>query len=128
MKQLIFTFVIASMAFLSTAVVADEPTTPRENQDKVEQQNRRRPAGPPRDPAKWIDRIMTKFDTDGDEKLDRAELTAWLKAMQQRRGQFLRGDRPGRGKIGPQGKRRRGSDQSGTPGGDQPNRPPAGDR
>lgn len=140
MKPLLFSFVFASLAMLATAAVAAPPSEEAEKVEKAEKAEKakkadkqgkretdtlRRPGGPPRDPAALVARILNEFDTDGDEKLDQAELTAWLKAMQQRRGQFFGGDRPERKPVGPRGKRLREADQGGTPGGDRPRRPPA---
>ncbi len=74
-----------------------------------------------RDPAKMVARIMTEFDKDGDEKLDKTELAAWLKVMRERRGQGMRpGGKAGKGKAG---KGKRGSE--GRPGGELPIRPEA---
>ena len=98
--------------------------------------------GAERDPAQMVARMMQEFDKDGDQKLDSAELTALLTSMRQRRGQMgERGQaqgqakrgrpeqaqqgrgKPGQGKPGAEGRRRRGSDDAGNPGGQRPKRP-----
>jgi len=99
--------------------------------------------GQQRDPAKMVARIMTEFDKDGDEKLDKTELAAWLKAMHERRGQRMRpGGKAGKGKAGQgkagrgkagkgkagkgkAGRGKRGSEDQGRPGGELPIRPEA---
>ena len=56
-----------------------------------------------RDPAKMVQVMMQRFDTDGDQKLDTKELTALLTAMRERGGQAGRGG--GQGQQGQAGRR-----------------------
>lgn len=140
MKRLILSLTLLSAACFTIPAVADPPDegTPRKRPSAAERRGGP-PGGPPqRDPAKMVERIMSEFDKDGDQKLDKTELIAWATAMNERRAQFLgrRGEagqgrlgqgKPGKGRPGGQGngKKRRGIDPEGTPGGDQPVLPDA---
>ena len=92
----------------------------------------------PRDRARSIEKIMARFDTDGDQKLDATELQAFLAELGQRRqnGNGPAGSqskRAGKGKKGGKGKGkgvkggRRGPSADGDLGfqGVAPTRPPA---
>jgi len=120
MKRLILSLALVSAALFVTTATADKPANKGKGKRANAQEGRR---GPQRDPAKMVARIMTEFDKDGDEKLDKTELAAWLKVMHQRRGAMRKGGKQGKGKAGPGGKRRRGGNDNATPGGERPNRP-----
>ena len=119
MKRLFFLIAIAAVVSMANQAQAENP-------EQGAKQKRSKPSQlegrSPRDPGKLVARIMTEFDKDGDQKLDRTELTAWLKSMRERRGQSLR--KRGAGKPNGPGKPRglRG-DVQGRPGGEVPNRP-----
>ena len=120
MKTWILSLSIAAL-LLATAPAAEKPEKPSAGDRAAAKQGRGRPGGPQRDPARMVARIISQFDKDGDEKLDKGELTAFLRMMQQRRGQFDgRGGKPG--KAG-DAKRRRTEDSPATPGGEVPTRP-----
>jgi len=121
MKRLILSLALVLAALFVTTATADKPVNEEKGKRAAAQERRR---GHQRDPAKMAARIMTEFDKDGDEKLDKTELAAWLKAMHERRGAKMRkGGKQRKGKAGPGGKRRRGDNDNATPGGERPNRP-----
>ncbi len=122
MKRLILSLTLLLTALFVSNAMAEKPEkglkSPRPGAAKGR-------LGPQRDPAQLVARIMTEFDQDGDEKLDKTELTAWLQAMQQRRGEFLGRGKPAKGKSAAAGKRQRSVEEAGTPGGEKPQRPAA---
>ncbi len=78
------------------------------------------------DPAKLVMAMLDRFDKDGDKKLDKTELTALFKSMQERRGQAGAAGR----NLGAAGKRgaNKGRQKDGEgkqEGGVQPERPKA---
>lgn len=123
MNRIIFTIALTSMALIAGNAMAEDPEQSGKRKRARAGEARRGLGGPQRDPAQMVTRIMAEFDKDGDQKLDKTELTAWLTVMQQRRGQAMR--RGGKGRPGAEGKRRRGGEFNGTPGGDRPKRPEA---
>ena len=89
-----------------------------------------RPQGRPgMNPEQMVARLMQQFDKDGDQKLDKKELTALLTFMRQQRGRMrpggpAPGGRPGN--PGPGGRPQRpGGDKPARPGGQAPKRPAA---
>jgi hypothetical protein len=67
-----------------------------------------------------VDRMISEFDTDGDEKLDAEELQQLFAKMRERRGAGMQ-RRPGQqGRPSSDGR-------NSTPGGESPQRPPAAD-
>ena len=116
MKRMLFAVALATTVMITGSALAENPEKGSKGKRAEAAEGRRRP---PRDPAKMVARIMTEFDQDGDEKLDKTELTAWLKAMQERRGPGMR--RGGKGRPGGKGKGPRGAE--GRPGGELPVRP-----
>lgn len=122
MKRLILSLALVSTALFVSTVSAEKPEQGAKGKRAAAEG---RPGGPQRDPAKMVARIMGEFDKDGDEKLDKTELTAWLKVMHERRVQGMRrGGQAGKGKPGAAGKRKRGgAEAESRPGGDLPVRP-----
>ena len=119
MKRILFAVALATTVMITGSALAEKPEKRAQRNRADATEGRRRP---PRDPAKMVARIMTEFDQDGDEKLDKTELAAWLKAMQERRGPGMRG---GKGRLGGKGKGPRSGDGQGRPGGEVPIRPDA---
>ena len=71
-------------------------------------------------PAQMVERMIAEFDTDGDEKLDAAELEQLFAKMRERRGAGMQ-RRPGQqGRPSSDGR-------NSTPGGESPQRPSATD-
>ncbi len=119
MKRLILSLAVASTTLLATTASAENP----EKEGK-----KKRPAAAEgraaRNPEMMVARIIEEFDKDNDEKLDKTELAAWLKAMQQRRGEFMgKLGKAGAGKLGPGKKGKLAADDQAAPGGDSPKRP-----
>jgi hypothetical protein len=124
MNRIIFSLALASVALLAGDAMAEGAENTAKAKRAQAAEARRGLGGPQRDPANMVARIMQEFDKDGDQKLDKTELTAWLIVMQERRGLGMRrGGKAGKGRPGAAGKRRRGQEDSGEPGGDRPKRP-----
>ena len=149
MKQLISLSTVLSIILIASECSAAQPLEgPRGKRGQAEDGQRRQRGqrghrqGGDRNPEQMVARMMQQFDKDGDNKLDVKELTALLTNMRERRGS---GRSPGmrqrpegdsteqekgrRGKRGQFGDRRRrnqpSQDEAGTPGGEEPNKPPA---
>lgn len=81
------------------------------------------------DPARMVQAMMQRFDTDGDQKLDAKELTALLTSMRERGGRGMaqggNGGPGGRPEMADKGRRRgqRGDEGQREPGGQRPKRP-----
>ena len=121
MKRLILSLALVSTALFVSTASAEKPEKGEKGKRPQSAEGR---AG--RNPEMMVARIMEEFDKDNDEKLDKTELAAWLKAMQQRRGEFMgKGGKPGAGKLGAGKKGKRAADDDATPGGDSPQRPAA---
>lgn len=131
MKRIILSVTVASMVLFAGTAMAEKPENGNKGKGAKAAEFRRGLGGPQRDPAKMVARIMTEFDQDGDQKLDKTELAAWLKVMGERRAQGMRragkpgNGKPGKGKLGAQGRRLLGDGDGATPGGDVPKRPDA---
>jgi len=148
MKQITSLSIVLSIFLIATECSAAQPPEgPRgkrgqaENSQRQRRQRGQRPEGAGV-PEQMVARMMQEFDKDGDNKLDVKELTALLTTMRERRsggrGPGMR-QRPDddsteqekgrRGKRGQFGDRRRrnqpSQDEAGTPGGEEPNKPPA---
>ncbi len=135
------TTILSLVAIAFAWVAADCSASPLERErGKNGVQNRsgkadRQQRGAGRDPAQRVQRMIEQFDTDGDQKLDAAELQEFLSAANQRRGQGASSQRGGKraGKGGPGGKGGKGEGRKGKkrPGegtdfqGATPNLPPA---
>lgn len=124
MKRLILSLAIASTTLLATTASAENPEKAAQKKRPAAAEGR---AG--RNPEMMVARIIEEFDKDNDQKLDKTELAAWLKAMQQRRGELIGklgkpgAGKPGAGKLGPGKKGKRAADDQAAPGGDSPKRP-----
>ncbi len=146
MKYASMMMAVLSLALLSAGATAQPPGKgPNQKNDQADgprrgpgqrgEQGRRGPGGAERDPAEMVARMIQQYDKDGDQKLDKQELTAMFTAMRERGAAGQRaggpGMRPGanpgqRGdkRPGDQPGRRRG-EQNGEAGGDKPDRRPA---
>ncbi len=90
MKRIILSVTVASMVLFAGTAMAEKPENGNKGKGAKAAEFRRGLGGPQRDPAKMVARIMTEFDQDGDQKLDKTELAAWLKVMGERRAQGMR--------------------------------------
>ena len=69
-------------------------------------------------PEQMVARMIEEFDADGDDKLNAEELQKMMMAMRERRGAGMQRRPGGQGRPSPR-------DTSASPGGQQPQRPPA---
>ena len=95
---------------------------PGEQQDGERRPGQRRPgqfAGG-FSPEQMVARMIEEFDADGDDKLNADELQKMMMAMRERRGAGMQRRPGGQGRPSPR-------DTSASPGGEQPQRPPAAD-
>lgn len=142
MKKSMISVAILTVAFAATPALGQEgkkgrdARKPGERRPSERRPSERRPgAAAQRDPAQMVARLIREFDKDNDQKLNAAELTAMLKSMRDRRGNFggdmRRGGPAGRrpGGLGTDVDRRRRMEnrEAGKPGGDRPRRPDSGD-
>ena len=93
---------------------------PGEQQDGERKPGQRRPgqfAGG-FSPEQMVSQMIEEFDADGDDKLNAEELQKMMMAMRERRGAGMQRRPGGQGRPSPR-------DTSASPGGQQPQRPPA---
>ena len=90
------------IATVSTVSADDQNSRQRGKAGQDRQRDARN--RPQIDLATMVPKMLEKFDSDGDSKLDVQELTAFFKMLQERRGQMFRGgemmQRRGAGKPG----------------------------
>ena len=116
------TFVVLALA-MTVAAECQAQRPKREGQRKA-QPGERKAGG---DPAEMAARMMKKFDANGDNQLDRTEVTAMLKSMRERRagGGQAQGKGRGRAAEGRPGGKQAGQAKRGKGAGVKPNRPAA---
>ena len=133
MKRMTMMIALLAVGMMASVATADDEKANRRTDGKARAagerpQGDRGPGGRPgaagQDPAKMVAAMLERFDKDGDEKLDKTELTALFKSMQERRGGRARGQAGAAGrKAGAAGNR--GGGEPKKKGGVRPDRPTA---
>lgn len=113
MKRMTMMIALLAVGMMTAAATAEDEKGNRRAGGKARAAGERpqgerpaggRPGAGGQDPAKMVATMLERFDKDGDQKLDKTELTALFKSMQERRGGGGQAGAAGR-KPGAAGKR-----------------------